>query len=98
MITSLNPKRPTHADEILLKFVKVAAKIKDPRTTNNLNNDISQILSIEEAKIAYATPIYKKILKGGIEKNCPVSILNTLSEVCQKVLQKSFNSFADKFL
>ena len=75
----MNPKKATGPDKIKVKIVKLAAIVTDSHPTNIINNDVSNDVFSDSAKLASVRSIYKKVDRNEIKKYRPVSILNCFS-------------------
>ena len=60
IIKGLNPKKATRPDKIPVKIVKLAANVIDSHLTNIVNNDLSNKVFSDSAKLASLWPIYRK--------------------------------------
>ena len=60
IIKGLNPKKATGTDKIPVKIVNLTASVIDSHLTNIINNDLSNNVFSDPAKLASFRPIYKK--------------------------------------
>ena len=86
----MNPKKATGPDKIP---VKLAASVIDFHLTNIINNDLSNNVFSDSAKLASVRPIFKKDDTNEIKNYRPVSILNCFSKIYEKLLNEQMNNF-----
>ena len=57
----VNPKKATGPNKIPVKIVKLAASVIDSHLTNIINNDLSNNVFSDSAKLASVRSTYKKV-------------------------------------
>ena len=93
IIKELDPKKATDLGKIPPKIVKISANVIDYHLANIINNDITNNVFSEKAKVASVRSIFKKNEREKIENYRPVSILNCFSKVYAKFLLEKFKPF-----
>ena len=71
----------------------MSANVIDYHLANIINNDITNNVFSEKAKVASVRSIFKKNESEKIENYRPVSILNCFSKVYEKFLLEMFKPF-----
>ena len=94
----MNPKKATGPDKIKVKIVKLAAIVTDSHPTNIINNDVSNDVFSDSAKLASVRSIYKKVDRNEIKKYRPVSILNCFSSIYEKFLKEQLIPLVNRSL
>ena len=89
----MNPKKATGPDKIP---VKLAASVIDFHLTNIINNDLSNNVFSDSAKLASVRPIFKKDDTNEIKNYRPVSILNRFSKIYEKLLTEQLLLFVNR--
>ena len=84
----MHPKEATGPDKIPVKIVKLATSVIDFHLNNIINNDFSNKLFSDSAKLASVRTIYKKDDRNEIKNYRPVSILNCFSKIYKNFLNE----------
>ena len=88
LIQGLNPKKATGIDTIPPKLIKVAMEFLTPLLTKSINSSIEHNIFPDLAKTALVVPLNKgKPNKNDFVNFRPVSILNTFSEIYERVIK-----------
>ena len=81
-----------------IKLLKDNSDICAPILTNIFNSCISNGVFPDKLKLADITPIFKSVDSMAKKNYRPVSILNSVSKLFEKLIQKQLNPFFDKKL
>ena len=98
-LKNIETKKATGFDEIPPKLVKLSAEVLSTPLSIAINNSLKYGVFPNDAKIASVTPFDKgKPNKNEISNLRPVSILDTFSEIYEKVIKDQLVSELDKYL
>ena len=97
IVESLNSKKSTGLDGIPIEIIKCAANIIDCHMANIMNMGIENQKYPEDAKKGLR-PISKKEDRNKVGNYRPVSILNGLSKIYERLLHNKLSSYVDKIL
>ena len=87
LIQGLNPKKATGIDTIPPKLIKVAVEFLTPLLTKSINSSIEHNIFPDLAKTVLVPLDKGKPNKNNIANFRPVSILNTFSNIYERVIK-----------
>ena len=96
IISKLDRKSSSGIDEISNTIVKTAAKSIVPYLTTIINQSLSSGLFPKELSKAKVLPLHKKGSKIDVNNYRPISLLNVLSKLFERVIYDRLYSFFDK--
>ena len=80
---------------ISISLLKDNSDICAPILTNIFNSCIKNGVFLDQSKLANISPIFKSVESVAINNYRPVSILNSVSKLFEKLIQKQLNPFFD---
>lgn len=96
-IKELKTNKGIRTDDSPTKFIKFAANIITPFLVKFFNKCVRDGTYPDALKIAHVTPIHK----SGPTDNCsnyrPISLLNQINKIFEKLIYKRLYSFLEKF-
>ena len=96
IISKLDRKSSSGIDEISNTLVKAAAKSIVPYLTIIINQSLSSGIFPKELSKAKVLPLHKKGSKIDVNNYRPISLLNVLSKIFERVIYDRLYSFFDK--
>ena len=100
ILTSINLLKTSNSsgpDEITSKFVKISAPILTPALEKIFNLALTLGVYPHKLKIAKVIPIYKKGDSSLIKNYRPISILNTINKIFEKILHSRLSKYLEDF-
>ena len=98
-LKNIDTKKANGFDKIPPKLVKLSAEMLSTLLSIAINNSLKYGVFPDDAKIASVIPLDKgKPNKNEISNFRPVIILNTFSEIYEKVIKEQLVSGLDKYL
>ncbi len=94
-LNNLNTKKSTGDDDISSKFLKLSARYLNTPLAFTINASIIFLNFPTKAKRAVVTAIYKSDDKTNVKNYRPVSILNSISKIFEKVIKNQIVPFFD---
>ena len=94
-IKNLKNSSSSGPDEITSKFVKLSAPILIPALDKIFNLALKSGIYPNKLKIAKVVPVYKKGVSTLVSNYRPISILNTINKIFEKILHIRLNKFIE---
>ena len=93
LLTGINSCKATGLDNIPAKFVTDASEIITSPLTHIINLSLSQGIMPDELKNARVVPIYKKNSNTDVGNYRPVSVLNVISKVFERLVHDQLHQY-----
>ena len=87
-INNLKTSNSSGPDETTLSYVKISAPILIPELNRIFNLSLSSSIYPHKSKVAKVIPIHKNCDHTYVNNYRPVSILNTINKLFEKILHK----------
>ena len=94
-IQNLKNSSSSGPDEITSKFVKISAPILTPALEKIFNLSLKSGIYPHKLKIAKVVPVYKKGVSTLVSNYRPISILNTINKIFEKILHLRLTKFIE---
>ena len=96
LLKQLNPAKSAGIDNLTGKFLKEGAPVLASIITDLVNLSISLSLFPDDSKIAKLKPLYKKEAKTKPKNYRPISLLQLLSKITERIIHNQTQEFLDK--
>ena len=94
-ILNLNPKKPGKLGNIPTKMLKSSSEICNVALQNLWNSEIfGKLYFPNKLKLA----VYKRKDPTLVENYRPVSVIHSVSEIFERIIQRQFSNYVDEFL
>ena len=98
-ILNLNPKKPGTSGNIPTKMLKSSSEICSVALQSIWNSEtLGKLYFPNKLKLTDITPVYKMKDLTLVENYRPVSVLPSVSEIFERIIQKQFSNYVDEFL
>ena len=97
-ISYLETKKSSQASDIPTKIIKENVDVFPDFLSSSINSSIKSSFFPSCLKFADVTPLHKKGRKSAKQNYRPVSILPTLSKICERSLFKQMSSYFENII